>query len=248
MSRTGSKATYHIFAVLAIASLGGIAYLGWNWLDGLVCTRVVADGYTYAEEDELLAVARVDTGVRLLDIDPSVIKDRVERHPWVRNATVRRLPPGTVSIDVVERVPVALATDGHGRPAVFLDAAGYVMPVKPEAVFDVPLVHGLELPKNATQQISTESVRNLVRSLENLDAQADALTSSFAVDPTGEITLHTVPVGGREAVAVRLGRRGFTEKFARLTAFWEQAVLSRPDVTYDLIDLRFDSQIVTRET
>lgn len=248
MSGSKKRLWARLVAFVALAGLGAIGFVGWKWLDGLVCSHVVVAGQRYAGEEEILAVARVDTGGRLLDVDPALIADRVERHPWVREARVRRLPPGTVAIRVVEREPVALATGRHGRADIYLDAEGFTMPAVPEAVFDVPLVLGAPLPANATRPIESASVRELLEVIEDLDEVTDALVSSFQIDASGSVTLYTVPAGGRSAVTVRLGRRDFEEKFVRLHAFWEQAVLSRPELTFDFIDLRFDSQIVTRES
>ena len=51
-----------------------------------------------------------------------------------------------------------------------------------------------------------------------------------------------------QALTVRLGDSGFEERFRRLKAFWDQAVLTRPGTRYASVDLRFDGQIITRES
>lgn len=232
----------------AMLVMAGTLYLGWTWLDGLVVRRVVLEGHRYAEEDAVLAVARVDTGVRLLDVESSIIADRAMRHPWIRTADVRRLPPGIVRIAVKERAPVALVLGGDGMPAAYLDNEGNCLPLVEGAVYDVPLVRGLRLPENPTQPINSQSVAELMTALADIDPMIDALISSFDVDADGEITLHTAPAGTQTSIDIRLGARGYAEKFQRLKAFWTQAVISRPEKTFDSIDLRFDSQIVTRES
>lgn len=248
MSRKKGRLGARIAAAVTLVALGAVGYFGWSWLDGLVCSRVAVDGYRYADVDEILAVARVDMGARLLDIQPEMIADRVERHPWIERASVRRLPPGTVAIHVRERVPVALAIDAQGVPSMFLDAEGYALPALPEAVFDVPLIRGVRIPENPTQRVETAAVRDLLAALAQLEEHLNALVSTFEVGASGDITLYTVPAAGRGAIPVKLGRAGFTEKLNRLWAFWEQAVISRPELTFELIDLRFDGQIVTRES
>lgn len=237
-----------LIVMLGTAALGGVSYLGWNWLDGLVCRRIAVHGHVHAERAELLEIARVDTGVRLLEVDPKLIADRLRRHPWVRSADVRRLPPETVSIEIEERRPVALALGESGRLAAYLDGEGYPMPVTPDAVYDVPLLRGLRLPKNRTQRIETASVLELLEALKAAPPFVDALASTFEMDETGDVTLYTTPAAKQESIPVRLGREAFAEKFARLQAFWHQAVLTRPEKDFTLIDLRFDSQIVTQES
>jgi cell division protein FtsQ len=236
-------------AVCAVAAaIAGMSYAGWTWLDGLVVRRVVLEGHRHADEAAVLAVARVDTGVRLLDVEAAIIADRTRRHPWVRRADVRRMPPDIVRIAVEERAPVALVLGADSRPAAYLDSEGYPLPLVDGAVYDVPLLRGVVLPKHPTQPVVSRSVSELLADLSGVDPLIDALISSFEVDPNGEITLHTAPAGTQASIEVRLGARGYSEKFRRLEAFWMQAVLSRPSRTFEAIDLRFDSQIVTRES
>lgn len=235
-------------AFCAAAAIAGMSYAGWMWLDGLVVRRVVLEGHRHADEAAVLAVARVDTGGRLLDVETAIIADRTRRHPWVYRADVRRMPPGIVRIAVEERAPVALVLGDDARPAAYLDREGYPLPLVEGAVYDVPLLRGVLLPKHPTQPVASSSVSDLLAALSGVDSVIDALISSFEVAENGEITLHTAPAGTQASIEVRLGERGYIEKFRRLKAFWMQAVLSRPNRTFEAIDLRFDSQIVTRES
>lgn len=231
-----------------VAAVVGTSVASWRWLDGMVVRRVELEGLRHADEPGILAVARVDTGGRLLDVETEIIADRTRRHPWVQRARVRRLPPGIVHIAVEERTPVALALGGDARPAAYLDREGYPMPLTEGAVYDVPLLRGVRIPENPTQPVEEDSVSELLRVLSNLEPVVDALFSSFEVNANGEITLHTAPAGTQASIDIRLGTGGYAEKLQRLEAFWMQAVLSRPSRTFESIDLRFDSQIVTRES
>lgn len=237
-----------VIVLLALGCFITVGVLGWNWLNGLVCRSIIVAGEVHADADEVIAAARVDTGGALFEIDPVLVADRVNRLPWVRSAEVTRLPPGTLSIRVRERVPVALALSADGVPSVYLDADGYAMPVTENSTSDQPLITGVRVPTNPGEPVERREVRELMRSIASLPDETDVLISSFVVEPTGEIALRTVPIHGNGSVSVRLGRDDFDEKLKRLHAFWHQAVLTRPDRTYDVIDLRFDSQIVTRET
>lgn len=234
-------------AAISIAMMG-LTYVGWSWMDGLIVHSVEVEGARHADEEAILAMARVDSGGRLLDVDPTVIADRTLRHPWVRSSHVRRRPPGTVRIEVIERTPVVLALGPGGAPAGYLDAHGYVMPIVEGAVYDVPLLRGVTLPEHPSMPIDATPVRDLLGSFDTLDPSVDALLSTIEVGPQGEIMLHTAPAGTQGSVEVRLGTTNFEEQFERLNAFWTKAVLTRPERMFETIDLRFDSQIVTRES
>ncbi|GIV60092.1 MAG: cell division protein FtsQ [Rhodothermaceae bacterium] len=230
-------------ALLATAATG---LLGWRWLATLPCRQIVIEGAHHAERAALLDLARVDTGMVLFDLDPALVADRLVRHPWVAHAEVTRLPTGTLAIDVEERRPVALVVGADGAPSHYLDATGAQMPLVPGAAYDVPLVRGLRQPYHPVQPVQEEAVRAFLAALAAVPPEVEALVSEVEVRG-GELWAYTTPGPAREAVPVRLGRMGFSDKLTRLHAFWHQAVLPRPEKHFRLIDLRFDSQIVTEE-
>ncbi len=236
-----------VIIAATLVSVAAVGLLGWNWLNGLVCRTVSVTAAIHAEADEIIAAARVDTGGALFGIDPALIADRVERHPWIRTAHITRLPPSTLIIHVEERVPVLLVIDDAGLPSAYLDAEGFSMPITEHSTFDLPLITGVDLPKNPTEPVGSRAVRELARAAAEASPEADLLISSFMVDASGQIGIRSVPVNGQGSIAVKLGRHDFDEKLARFHAFWHQAVLTRPDRRYDFIDLRFESQIVTIE-
>lgn len=68
-------------------------------------------GATRTGPDAVLAAARIDIGSPMVSIDLGAAEARIERLPWVADASVTRDWPGTVRIAVIERVRVA-TTDG----------------------------------------------------------------------------------------------------------------------------------------
>lgn len=245
-----------LLAALVLAFLG----FGWMWQRALPLRAVEVVGTVEADPAEvarLAAVTPVDSALAdsaavatpLFGLDPALIADRVQRHPWVREAHVTRLPTGTLKIRVEEREPVALALTEAGTPAYYLDREGFRMPVaalRPGGpVYDVPLVRGAG--PYAPQRHDDASVRALAAALAELDPDVDALVAEIAWGRTGA-TLVTAPATGRDPLRVRLGRSAYARRLRAFRAFWEQAVLPRPHVQYELVDLRFEGQVVTRET
>ena len=95
--------------------------------------------------------------------------------------------------------------------------------------------------------VQHRALLKLLDDLRRVPPEVDALISAFEVEDTGEISLHTTPKPGRGSIRVQLGRDQFTEKLSKLYAFWHEAVLRKDDVDFASIDLRFDSQIITKE-
>lgn len=219
----------------------------WVWQRTLPLAHVDVVGAVHADAAAVAALTEaVPDSVALFSLSPALIADRAQRHPWVRRAHVRRLPTGTLRVRVEERVPVALALGADGRPAHFLDAEGYAMPVEAAspAVYDVPVVHGAPA-YHPVQPVESDTLRGLLGALARADAETVALVSE--VDWGRRPTLWTTPAGGHGSIPVRLGADDHDSQLRRLRAFWDQSVLPRPGAEFQLVDLRFDGQVVTRE-
>ncbi len=229
---------------LPVLAVCGVA---WLWLENVRLTRIEIVGARQADPGELRHLAAVDSGVVLFDLDPALIADRVARHPWVQAASVTRWPTGTLRIAVKERAPVVLQMDAGGRPVRYLDAEGYGMPPGRGPAPDVPLLYGVSGPAHPMRPLEDEQVRALLAALAGLEDAERALISEIVRTPDGEFWLYTTPAAGQRSISVRLGRSDFDRRLRRLVAFWQQAVLTQPNKTFSLIDLRFANQIVVRE-
>ncbi len=225
-----------------------IAFMAWSWQQNLPLKRIVVSGTVHADSAEVVRFAALESdSIGLFSVERDVLADRVRRTPWVRDAVIRRRPSGTVSIRVEEREPTVLAVLPDGRPGYYLDAEGYAMPLVPGAVYDVPLLRGRIPDQVATQPIRNAAVLELLRVLSEADLETNALISEVTLDAIGHVVLRTSPVGEQGSVPVRLGVGGYAEKLSRLHAFWHQAILTRPELNFKSVDLRFDGQIVTHE-
>lgn len=208
------------------------------------CTQLTILDAVYADTTELRTVARLELSAR---IDPALVVDRMQRHPWVRTAQSWCYQSGMATVVVEERAPQLLVRDHLGAGAYYIDASGYRMPVLPGKSFDVPLLTGLEEPYHPVRRVQDKTVRALALALARINPETDALISEFVLTPDG-VRLYTGSATTSGTVEVLLGKDRVEEKLDRLAAFWRQAVASQPGKRFQLIDLRFDSQIVTRES
>ncbi|HYE96054.1 MAG TPA: FtsQ-type POTRA domain-containing protein [Rubricoccaceae bacterium] len=238
--------------------VGALVALAWRWQDTLPLRRVTVEGNRHAQAEELVRLAHLhvaregveddSTADRLFALQPLLVADRMARHPWVRSATVRRYPTGTLAVRVVEREPAALVLTADGRPSHYLDGEGYAMPLARGAAYDVPLLRGRLPAYHPRRPVRDRALRDLLAALAEVrasDPAADALVSEITWG-AGGATLLTPPVEGRGSLPVRLGRGDASDKLRRLRAFWAQAVLPRPQTPIRLVDLRFDGQVVTQ--
>jgi cell division protein FtsQ len=90
--------------------------------------RITVSGADHVAAAAVRAASGVDDGTPLVAVDVSASERAIARLPWVESADVRRKWPGTMIIEITERVAVAVAPAAGGGWAV-LDAAGRVLEV-----------------------------------------------------------------------------------------------------------------------
>lgn len=244
-SKTQKKWARKALPVLAVVVLMGVlAVIGWRWMAKQTVQAVEVAGARHAPADSLVALASIVPGDTLMAVDPALVADRVVRHPWVQEATVRRSPTGTVHLRVQERTPVALTLDRQGRPAFYLDAGGFMMPLVPGAGYDVPLLRGVEARYHPVTPVADSLLRDLLADLAAADPDANRLLTEISFDGGALWGYAVAPQG---TIRIRLEPHAFGNQLARLHAFWRQAVLPQPEKKFQVIDLRFAGQVVTRE-
>ena len=86
----------------------------------------------------------VEHGTPLVAVDVDATERAIARLPWVNSADVRRKWPGTMIVEITERVAVAVVPAADGGWAI-LDAAGRVLEVttaEEGAALELPVLEG----------------------------------------------------------------------------------------------------------
>ena len=108
----------------AVAGVAGLAWLGFaSPLLSVDEIKVVGGRHTTSEE--VARVAGLDEGDNLLLLSTNEVEARAETLPWVLEAQVDRMLPGTVRVRVTERVPALVVSLGAARWTI--DDQGYVL-------------------------------------------------------------------------------------------------------------------------
>lgn len=98
--------------LLALAGVGAAAGLVWLvfFSPVLAVTGAEVEGTSFLSDAEVVAAARLPMDVPLARADLDAVEARVESLEGVRSADVGRAWPDKVSIEVTERVPVAVVS------------------------------------------------------------------------------------------------------------------------------------------
>jgi cell division protein FtsQ len=108
---------------------------------GFRITSVAINGRKQMTQDEVLAIGGVNGHSSLLFLDAEAVRDRLRANAWIADATVLKLYPGQLQIDIVERSAFALWQQ-DGRLSVIADDGAVLQPYVTRRFITLPLVVG----------------------------------------------------------------------------------------------------------
>lgn len=178
-------------------------------------------------------------GANIFTVSLSDIRNLLESNPSVGRVTFRRRLPHRLDCYLHGREPVALlAFDDMAE----VDADGFIIPSDGRSMeIDLPVITGL-----AAKDMEEESgKKGIDKALEVL-----GLLKEFGFSPAEQLS--EINVDGEEVVLVwmdsetlvKIGRDGFEERIRKFRAVYP-SLLERGGLP-DLIDLRFDRQVIVR--
>jgi cell division protein FtsQ len=182
---------------IAVAAAVLVAAIGWGVtftpLFGARHVRVSGNEAVSAQQVRQLAGVTGSTNVAHLDeraIEASLLTD-----PWIASAEVRAELPGTVTITVQERRPVAVV-EGLGQASI-LASDGTTLPRAGAEVGSLPVVRAALGAPTAAQQQAAAAL------LSALDPVVAARVASVLVGQDGDVSMAL-----RSGVQVDAGMRG----------------------------------------
>src|ERR1700731_3180954 len=108
---------------------------------GFRITSVAINGRKQLSQDEVLAIGGVNGRSSLLFLEAAAVRDKLKSNPWIREATVLKLYPGQLQIDISERSAFALWQQ-DGRLSVIADDGAVLEPYLSRRFISLPLVVG----------------------------------------------------------------------------------------------------------
>lgn len=108
---------------------------------GFRITSVVINGRKQLSQDEILAIGGVSGRSSLLFLDADGVRDKLKANAWIADATVLKLYPGQLMIEITERKAFALWQEA-GRLSVIADDGALLEPYVSRRFLSLPLVVG----------------------------------------------------------------------------------------------------------
>jgi cell division protein FtsQ len=213
--------------------------------------QVGISGNHFVSRTAVLETFVPDRGKSILRIPIEGRRAEIESLPWVERATVRRVLPNRIQVDIVERTPVAFLRDNSNM--FLIDAHGVILDPPLKADFHFPVVTGvfsgmpmderekrMQLFESFSQQVedARPGAMNQVSEIDLSDA-SDLTASVTGLQKSGANN------GAKPTdvpVTVHFGNTDFGGKFTTLLDNFAQWRATAGEV--DSVDLRFGREAV----
>jgi cell division protein FtsQ len=249
-SRRRSRLHGAWIATRIVFMVAAFAYGAWRgawWMTGtpaLHVAHVTVSGNQRLSTGEVLSLVDGLHGRNLLGLDLTEWQDRLLASPWVEDATLRRVLPGTVEVTIRERRPIAI---GRVDQALYLvDAHGVVVDEYGPAYsdLDLPMVDGLGGRGQARGTIDEARVLLAGRALASLGAHPELMGKVSLIDVSRAHDAVVMLEG--DTAMLHLGEEQFAE---RLQQYLDLGDALRERVAeIDYVDLRFRERLYVRPT
>jgi cell division protein FtsQ len=224
-------------------------YGGWHGTTlilsapALQVTRITVGGNDRLATGEVLALIGGLQGSNILSASLDQWQQRLLASPWVESASLRRVLPSRIDVEIRERRPMAIAriggalylVDPHG---VIIDEYG------PSHVeFDLPIVDGLAgRPDEALGRVDERRAGLAARVIAALDRPPDLVPRLSQIG--GSATPNAVVMLEGDTALLRIGDQEFA---ARVQEYLDlKPALQEQVAQIDYVDLRFDERVYVK--
>lgn len=196
---------------------------------GFKVDEILVIGRRETAQKDLLAAVRLARGAPILAFDLQAARKRIEALPWIKTASVERMLPDTVLLNIEERQPLALWQ--HKGAFALIDSDGEViLKTGLERYSDLIVVVGRDAPGQAAELLKT------------LAAESELMDQVKAA----------VRIGGRRwnlrlknDIDVRLPEEDTAKAWARLAEYEKTHRVLERDV--QILDLRIPDRLIVRK-
>jgi len=232
---TRGRVILSIFVFFLAVGCAGMIYVAYGALmhDGHFMLRsassIEVQGIDQVTRDQVLDVFAGDLEHNIFTVPLAERRSALEQLPWIEHATVMRLLPNRLRVQIVERVPVAFASVG-GHVSL-IDANGVLLdvPSDAESRYSFPVITGF----SADDPISLRAARMSIYqrfSAEMAAGGADVLKKNVSdVDLSNpeDICAHVEPGG----VLLHFGQDRFLERYQLFAKNLPQFEMQCPQLT-----------------
>jgi cell division protein FtsQ len=185
-----------------------------------------------------------DRGHSVLAIPLDTRRSALEELPWIESASVQRILPNRIRVEVTERIPIAFLR--NGTELALIDAHGVILDRPRGEDLQFPIVTGL--PENLPREERGKRMQTYLEFIKNIDlVRAGSSDRVSEIDMANSKDLRAVMTGiagpnDSQAVTIQFGQGDFAAKYRMVIENFAQWQAGNGRVRS--IDLQYSRQVI----
>lgn len=230
--------------VITVSVLAGRFALYSPQMQLIKSDQIDLTGNHIVGRESLVNIFYNDRGKSVLTVPLDDRRNKIQEIKWVESASVQRILPNRLRVEIIERSPIAFVRNGN--EIALIDAHGVILDRPGDLDMRFPIVSGITdaLPRDESErrmQIYQELVRDL--NIVNADSSNQLSEVDLSNPKNVRIVMAGIPgVSATQAVNIKFGSGDFTSKYRMLVENFAQWQANAGCV--HSVDLQFTRQIV----
>jgi cell division protein FtsQ len=206
--------------------------------------QIELTGNHIVSRDAVLQSFALDRNRSVLRIPLDARRNQLEELPWVESASIQRILPNRIRVELTERTPIAFLRNGN--ELALIDAHGVILDRPDGEDLHFPIVTGL--PDSVPREEREKRMQTYQEFLRDADlVRSESSDRVSEVDLSNPKDLRVVMTGlasaaDSQAVTVHFGNTDFTGKYRMLVDNFAQWQANAGRV--QSIDLQYSRQVV----
>ncbi len=241
------KINFRIAGILLLLSLSVfILYLSINVQDKQVTKieSIEIDGGKYYTGADYALFAKLDDKSSYPFLDPGIIKDRIEKHPYVDKADVKFEGTNKIVVQVKEKTFNAVLIEGEKQ--ILLTEKMQLIPVMPATTgLDLPVISNAEMQEGsklfsiAKNNLDVVTAFKILDTFKLINEELSAKLSQIDLRNGKDILVYFSNLN----FPVVFGRKDEIKKVVYFNNLWKFMKGNEVNNYLDYVDLRFDKHV-----
>jgi cell division septal protein FtsQ len=208
-----------------------------------ICPNLEIHGAIYANRARIQSVLVPDFGASVFSIPLAERRRRLLAIDWVSTASIARVWPGSIVLNITERTPVAfaklpIAGSAHYRFSL-IDKDGVLLSIPPRVRFHLPVLSGVtEEQSEADRGLRVKAMQHLLDDLGPRSKEISEINAANIID------MRLIAERDNRAVELWVGDQHYRARYMNFLNHYDEIRKHSNDAT--IFDLRLDDRILAR--
>ena len=206
--------------------------------------QIELNGNQIVSRESVLNQFLRDRGRSVLQVPLDTRRSELEQLPWVESASVQRILPNRIRIDLTERTPIAFVRNGN--ELALIDGHGVILDRPQGQDMHFPIVSGVseDLPREQREH-RMQTYQQFLKDIELVKSGSSEDVSEVELANTKDLRVVMTGLASGasdQAVTIHFGTGDFTSKYRRVVENFPQWQAKNGHL--QSIDLQYSRQVV----